>query len=158
MYRVRDGVLEVLLAHPGGPYWTRKDVGAWTIPKGKIEEGESPRDAGVREFREETGLDPTPPYVELGTIRQKSGKYVSAWGFAGDADPKRLKSVLHAMEWPPGSGKFIDVPEVDKVAWFGLSEASKKIIPAQRPFLSAVERHLSHGADPETRVENPGSA
>lgn len=146
MYRVRDGVLEVLLAHPGGPYWTRKDIGAWTIPKGKIEEGESPQDAGVREFREETGFEPTPPFVELGTIRQKSGKYVSAWGFAGDADPKRLKSVLHAMEWPPGSGKFIDVPEVDRVAWYGLDEASKKIIPAQRPFLDAIRRHVKQPA------------
>jgi len=146
MYRERGGALEVLLAHPGGPYWTRKDMGAWTIPKGKIEEGESPLEAAVREFKEETGFEPSAPFIELGTIRQKSGKYVSAWGFAGDADPKDLKSVPHAMEWPPSSGKFIDVPEVDRVMWFGLEEASKKVIPAQRPFLAAVERHLRDAA------------
>jgi len=142
MYRERGGVLEVLLAHPGGPYWTRKDVGAWTVPKGKIEEGEAPLDAAVREFEEETGFDVSPPFVELGTIRQKSGKFVSAWGFVGNADPKSLRSVLHAMEWPPGSGKFIDVPEVDRVMWFDLGEAARKIIPAQRPFLQAISRHV----------------
>lgn len=142
MYREHKSVLEVLLAHPGGPYWARKDQGAWTIPKGKIEEGEEPMDAAKREFREETGFEPIAPFVELGTIRQKSGKYVSAWGFLGDADPAQLRSVTHSMEWPTNSGRFIDVPEIDRVVWCDLSTAARKIIPAQRPFLSAIERHV----------------
>ncbi len=141
MYRERDGVLEVLLAHPGGPFWTRKDLGAWTIPKGKIEDGESPLEAAAREFREETGFSPSEPYVVLGTVRHKSGKFGSAWGFAGDADPQGLRSVSHSMEWPVRSGTFIDVPEVDRVAWFDFVEAARRIIPAQRPFLTAIERH-----------------
>lgn len=142
MYRRRDAGPEVLIAHPGGPYWTRKDLGAWTVPKGKIEDGESPLDAAKREFHEETGFVPEPPFLELGTIRQKSGKLVSGWAFLGDADPRDLRSVTHKFEWPTGSGRLIDVPEIDRVLWCDLAEAKRRIIPAQSPFLDELLRIL----------------
>lgn len=145
MFRRREGGPEVLLAHPGGPYWARKDKGAWTIPKGKIEEGESALDAAQREFREETGFEASPPFLELGTIRQRSGKLVTAWAFEGDADPNAMKSVTHSFEWPTGSRKFIEVPEIDRVAWFELEEAGARIIAAQRPFFGALVRCLERG-------------
>ena len=140
MFRRRESGPEVLLAHPGGPYWVRKDVGAWTIPKGKIEDGEQPLTAAIREFTEETGFTPTEPFHELGTIRQRSGKLVTAWAFEGDCDPADLGSIMQSFEWPSGSGRFIDVPEIDRVEWFDLDKGKKRIIPAQRALLVTLHR------------------
>lgn len=143
MFRHREGELELLLAHPGGPYWVRKDLGAWTIPKGKIEAGEEPLEAAKREFTEETGFEPSPPFLELGTIRQKSGKLVTGWAFVGDCDPASLRSITHTFEWPTNSGKFIEVPEVDRVAWCSVEDARRRIIPAQRAFIDELLATLS---------------
>jgi predicted NUDIX family NTP pyrophosphohydrolase len=139
MYRVRDGVLQVFLAHPGGPFFVRRDAGHWTIPKGEIEPGEEALAAAVREFEEETGIEAQGPFIELGSIRQRGGKTVYAWGFAGDWDAaKPLTSTLMTMEWPPGSGQMRQVPEIDQARFFALDEAHRKIKDTQRPFLDRL--------------------
>jgi predicted NUDIX family NTP pyrophosphohydrolase len=140
MFRIRDCVLEVLLAHPGGPFWQRKDLGAWTIPKGEIDNAADLLATAQREFEEETGLKPTGPYFPLGSVTQKSGKVVHAWAFYGDCDPSKIRSNLAEIEWPPRSGKRITIPEIDRAAFFGLSEASQKLNPAQVPFLARLEK------------------
>jgi predicted NUDIX family NTP pyrophosphohydrolase len=136
------GSLEVLLAHPGGPFWARKDAGAWSLPKGEIDAGEEPLAAACREFEEETGLQPTPPYLPLGEVRQGSGKYVQAWAFEGDMDPAQLRSLTFEMEWPPRSGRMQVYPEVDRVAWFAFEDARSQILPAQAPFLDRLDALL----------------
>ncbi|MGI4981216.1 MAG: NUDIX domain-containing protein [Janthinobacterium lividum] len=141
MYR-KGEVLEILLVHPGGPFWAKKDLGAWTIPKGEVNENEDPLDAAKREFTEETGFAAMGPSHSLGTIKQKSGKLVSAWAFEGDCDPKNLKSNLCSIEWPPRSKRFIEIPEVDRGAWFSLVEAKAKILPAQLPLLDILQGRL----------------
>jgi predicted NUDIX family NTP pyrophosphohydrolase len=138
MYRASNGELEVLLVHPGGPFWTRKDKGAWSIPKGEIDEGETPLQAASREFQEETGFPAQGEFLPLGKIRQKSGKVVEAWAFAGNCDPALLTSVLCSVEWPPQSGRLIEVPEVDRAGWFPLEEARIKLKEAQWPFLDRL--------------------
>lgn len=138
MYRRRDGALEVLLAHPGGPFWQARDAGAWTIPKGGLNEGEAPLDAAIREFHEETGFDGCPPYVPLGQITQKSGKVVHAWAFDGTCDPAALVSVEATIEWPPRSGRHIAVPEVDRVQFFTIPAARSVINPAQAALLDRL--------------------
>ncbi|HVT46235.1 MAG TPA: NUDIX domain-containing protein [Vicinamibacterales bacterium] len=138
MYRRRDGALEVLLAHPGGPFWQARDAGAWTIPKGGLDEGEAPLDAAIREFHEETGFDGCPPYVPLGQITQKSGKVVHAWAFDGTCDPAALVSVEATIEWPPRSGRHIAVPEVDRVQFFTIPAARSVINPAQAALLDRL--------------------
>jgi predicted NUDIX family NTP pyrophosphohydrolase len=139
MYRVRrDGELEFLLAHPGGPFWKSRQAGAWTIPKGEIEPEEDPLAAAQREFAEETGFVPQGNFIELTPIRQKSGKWVHAWAFEGDCDPSSIRSNTFKMEWPPGSGRFEDCPEVDRAGFFGLGEAREKINPAQIPLLEEL--------------------
>jgi predicted NUDIX family NTP pyrophosphohydrolase len=144
MYRrPRDGPVEVLLAHPGGPYWRSKDTGAWTLPKGEFEEGEDGLACAMREFREETGCAPTPPFASLGEVRQKSGKRVSAWSFEGDLDPAGLDSNLFEMEGPPRSGQLRQFPEVDRIAWYGLQDARAKLLPAQLPFLDRLAEALA---------------
>lgn len=140
MYRTRNGDLEVLLAHPGGPFWRNKDAGAWSIPKGEIDPGEDPLLAAQREFTEETGLAASGPFTPLGGIKQKSGKIVQAWAFASDCDPASIKSNTFKLEWPPKSGKFQDVPEIDQAAFWPIPQARLKINPAQAPFLDALER------------------
>lgn len=140
MFR-RKPKLEVLLAHPGGPYWKNKDAGAWTIPKGLLD-GQVPLEAAKREFKEETGLEAEEPFVDLGTIVQKSGKTVHAWAFEGDADPATMHSNEIEIEWPQNSGKTIQIPEVDRCEWFEPSEAKQKVNPAQRPFIERLEKHL----------------
>jgi predicted NUDIX family NTP pyrophosphohydrolase len=129
--------LQVLLVHMGGPYWQRKDAGAWTIPKGGIEEGESALDAAVREFQEETGHTPVEPFYPLGRHRQNSAKYLSCWAAAGYFDPTRIKSVEFEMEWPKGSGRYQSFPEADKAAWLSRDEAFRLIVKGQTAVLLA---------------------
>lgn len=147
MYRVREGKLEFLLAHPGGPFWKDRDAGAWTIPKGEIRPGEEPLAAAQREFEEEVGFKPQGRFIELTPIRQRSGKLVHAWGFEGDCDPSCVHSNVFNMEWPPHSGRFEECPEVDRAAFFDLEEARKKINPAQMPLLEemAAKRRAASG-------------
>lgn len=143
MYRVRGGQLEVFLAHPGGPFFAYRDDGHWTIPKGEIGPGEDLLATAQREFLEETGLEPRGDFIPLGSIRQEGGKTVHGWAFAGDWDESRpLKSNLFSMEWPPRSGKWVQVPEVDRVGFFAVSEAKRKLKEAQHPFLDRLEGAL----------------
>jgi predicted NUDIX family NTP pyrophosphohydrolase len=143
MYRhSSDGRVQVLLAHPGGPFWHGKDEGAWTIPKGEYQAPEEPLAAAQREFTEETGFAATPPFLPLGEIVQKSGKRVTAWAVSGDGDPAQLRSNTFEMEWPPRSGRRQDFPEVDRIEWYGLEEARRKIIAAQRLLLDRLEQAL----------------
>jgi len=142
LYR-RDSGLEVFLAHPGGPFWLKRDDGAWTIPKGVAEEGEDILSAARREFEEETGIQPTGPFLSLGSIRQKAGKLVHAWAWEGDADPARITSNTMQTEWPRGSGRVLTFPEVDRCAWFQPQAARRKINPAQVDLIDRLERALS---------------
>ena len=143
LYRVRDGELEFLLAHPGGPFWKDLDAGAWTIPKGEINEGENPLAAARREFEEEVGLKPDGQFIELTPILQKGGKIVRAWAVEGDGDTTNISSNLFEMEWPPNSGHFQSCPEVDRAAFFQIQEAKGKINSAQIPFLDELKRKLA---------------
>jgi predicted NUDIX family NTP pyrophosphohydrolase len=142
MYRRRNHHIEVLLVHPGGPLWAKKDLGAWTIPKGEYAESEQPLAAALREFREETGIAPSGGLIDLGTIRQSGGKLVSAWAFEGDCDPAHLTSNLCQIEWPPRSGRVIQFPEVDRGAWFSIPEATNRILKSQQPLLEALTHKL----------------
>jgi predicted NUDIX family NTP pyrophosphohydrolase len=143
LFRRRDEGIEVLLAHPGGPYWASRDEGAWTIPKGGIHTGESPLDTAQREFREETSFEPVPPFIELGWIVQRSGKTVHAWAFEGDADPTMLQSEMTRIEWPPRSNQWMAVPEIDRAAFFAINEARVRLNPAQVPLLDRLLSRLS---------------
>ena len=134
MYRVHGPIPEFLLAHPGGPFFAKRDRGHWTVPKGLVEPGEDPLRAAIREFTEETGFPATPPFHPLGHVDQ-SRKRVLAWAFAGDADPAQLRSNAFEMEWPPKSGRLQTFPEVDRVAWFDPITATATILPAQQPLL-----------------------
>lgn len=145
MFRRGNGAPEVLLAHPGGPFWARRDESAWTLPKGEIAPGEDALDAARREFLEETGFASLPPFLPLGELRQKSGKRISAWAFEGDADPAALSSNLFELEWPPRSGRLQSFPEVDRVQWFGLDEARRRLIAGQAPFLDRLMQWLQAG-------------
>ena len=138
MYRRSGGTLEVLLVHPGGPFWMKKDAGAWSIPKGEYEAGEEALAAAAREFQEETGLVARGPYTPLTPIRQQGGKVVDAWAFEGDCDADSLKSTTFSLEWPRGSGRRQEFPEVDRAGWFGLDEARRKILPAQAALLDEL--------------------
>ena len=138
LYRKRAGALEVFLVHPGGPFWTKKDAGAWTIPKGEIGEDEDPLVAARREMAEETGFSPEGRFIELPPVRQKAGKLVLAWAIEGDCDPAQFRSNLFEMEFPPRSGRMAEFPEVDRGDWFSLGEARGRILEAQMPFLDAL--------------------
>lgn len=129
---------EVLLAHMGGPFWASKDVGAWTIPKGEIDPGEAPRDAALREFAEETGHRVDGDVLPLGEITQQNGKIVAAWAVEGAFDPATLTSATCTVEWPPGSGRSLEIPEIDRAEWFGLDEARAKVIPGQAPLIDRL--------------------
>jgi predicted NUDIX family NTP pyrophosphohydrolase len=150
MYRRHEDRLEVFLVHPGGPFWAKKDLGAWSISKGEYLEGELPLDAARREFQEETGFAVEGDFLELGTVQQASGKIVSAWAFEGDCDPSKLVSNLCQIEWPPRSGRRIEIPEVDRGGWFSIAEAKDRILKSQAPFLERLSRFLS---DRETAGE-----
>ena len=148
LFRRAEDRLELLLAHPGGPYWTTKDAGHWTIPKGEVEPGEAWLDVARREFAEETGFaieisDDLP----LGEIAQKSGKVVVAWAVEGDVDPALAQSNTFLMEWPPRSGQQAEFPEIDRVEWFGVDEARRRLKAAQVPFIDRLEAALRAGTD-----------
>lgn len=153
MYRRHQATLEVLLVHPGGPYWSKKIWRAWSIPKGEIDPGEDPFAAAQREFQEETGLTPSGTFLALEPVKQASGKLVMAWAFEGDCDPALVKSNLFTLEWPPKSGQMKEFPEVDQAAWFSLEEAEKRIIKAQANFLSQLVQHVMQ---PEMQLEGRG--
>ena len=143
LYRRRGEELEFLLVHPGGPFWKNKDAGAWSIPKGEIEEKEDPLTAAQREFEEELGLPPKGSFTELRSVKQKSGKMVLAWASEGDFDADKIKSNTFSIEWPPRSGRMAEFPEVDRAGFFNLMEAKTKINPAQIPLLEEVVRSQS---------------
>jgi predicted NUDIX family NTP pyrophosphohydrolase len=150
LWRRRDGALEVLLAHPGGPYWAKRDAGAWTIPKGVAEPGERLEAVAVREFAEETGFElsaiavaPDEPPASLGEVTLKSGKVVHGWAVEGDLDPAQATSNEAEIEWPPRSGRRIRIPEIDRVAWFAPEEARTRAHPVQAPFVDRLEARLA---------------
>ena len=145
MFRQAGQSLQVFLVHPGGPYWSRRNEGAWTIPKGEYEEGEDLLHAARREFTEETGFHPSGPFLELGSVRQKSGKTVVAWAFAGDCDPSLLVSNTCEIEWPPRSKGRIVISEVDRGEWFTLGDAPTFLREEQRPFLNRLHERLQNG-------------
>ena len=138
LYKRIAGELLVLLAHPGGPFWQKRDVGAWTIPKGEFDADEMPEDAARREFREELGIDAIGPLQPLGEVTQKGGKRVTAFALEGDFDVSALRSNTFDLEWPPRSGSIVAFPEVDKVEWMTLETARKKILPGQSPLLERL--------------------
>lgn len=138
LYRWRDGSLEVFLVHPGGPFWAKKDAGAWTIPKGEFAADEDPLAAAQRELVEETGCTVSGPFTALGTVRQPGGKIVHAFLAAADFDAAKIASNTFRMEWPPKSGRWAEFPEVDRAGWFSLEEAAEKIHPAQAEFLTRL--------------------
>ncbi len=142
MYRKPKGEIEVFLVHPGGPFWANKDRGAWTLPKGEYSAEEEPLVAAQREFHEETGFVSQGPFLELGSIRQRSGKIVSAWAFEGDCVPDALISNTCEIEWPPRSGRRLEIPEIDRGRWFSMNEASEYMREEQRELL----RRLSESA------------
>jgi predicted NUDIX family NTP pyrophosphohydrolase len=145
LYRYGAEAPELLLVHPGGPYWAKRDLGAWSIPKGEYEEGESPRDCALRELAEELGAAPSldvEALIDLGAVRQKSGKVVEAWAGEGDFDPARLRSNSFALEWPPHSGEQRQFPEVDRAEWFDPDLARRKILPAQSELIDRLLERL----------------
>jgi predicted NUDIX family NTP pyrophosphohydrolase len=142
LFRPVAEAVEVLLVHPGGPYWKKKDLGAWSIPKGEVGEGEEPQACALRELEEELGAGfsiSSPELIELGSVRQKGGKVVHCWAVERDFDPATLHSNTFTMEWPPRSGSEQEFPEVDRAEWFGPDDARRKIIPAQATFLDRLE-------------------
>lgn len=145
LYRRSQRGLEVFLVHPGGPFWAKKDLGAWSIPKGEYGEDEEPGHAARREFEEETGFPAAGEIIELGTLRQAGGKLVSVWAMEGDCDPAALRSNTCEIEWPPRSGRKIGIPEVDRGAWFSLAEAGERILASQRPALDWLMAEPARG-------------
>jgi len=149
VYRVVDGEPEVLLVHPGGPYWAKKDDGSWSLPKGEYEPDEDPLEVAIREFREELGVDPpqaTDPSF-LGEVRQPGGKLVSAWALPGDLDVGVVRSNTFTMEWPPRSGRSAEFPEVDRAGWFDLETARRKLLPGQLGLLDRFSEVFEAGSE-----------
>ena len=146
LFRRRPGSVELMLVHPGGPFWAKKDAGAWSIPKGLADEGEDLLAAAKREFLEETGMPVEGEFFDLGAHKQTGGKTVVAWAHAGDFDPALLKSNTFLLEWPPHSGKTAEFPEVDRAAWYSIDEAFMKINKGQKPIIAALETLLARSA------------
>jgi predicted NUDIX family NTP pyrophosphohydrolase len=146
LYRKRGGILQVFLVHPGGPLWSKKDVGAWSIPKGLVDQGENPLEGAKREFQEETGFTASGRFISLTPVKLKSGKVIQAWAIEGDCDPAAIKSNTFAMEWPPRSGRQQEFPEVDRAAWFDIEEAKQKINQGQVGLLEELEHMTSEKA------------
>ena len=143
LYRIAGGAPEVLLVHPGGPYWARKDAGAWSIPKGEYEDGEDPQACALREFEEELGVElPPGQLAELGSVKQKGGKVVTAWATEGDLDAGAVSSNTFTMEWPPRSGRTEEFPEIDRAGWFEIETARDKLVAAQTEFLDRLLERL----------------
>ena len=142
MYRRRQGVLEFLLVHPGGPFWSKKDLGSWSIPKGEYTSGEDPLEVAKREFQEETSFKATGEFILLTSRKQPSGKIITAWAFEGDCDASAVKSNTFLTEWPPRSGRQQEFPEVDRAGWFSISVAEEKIIKGQIGFLDELTQIL----------------
>ena len=142
LYRTTGGMLEVLLVHPGGPFWRSKDLGAWTIPKGEYPPEEDPLDAAQREFREEIGCEPCGPFLPLRPVKQAGGKVISSWAFEGNWDPATLRSNTFSLELPKGSGRLQQFPEIDRAAWFDLAEARRRINPGQVPLLEELQERV----------------
>jgi predicted NUDIX family NTP pyrophosphohydrolase len=142
MYRRRRGVVEVLLAHPGGPFWARKDLGSWSIPKGEFDPDEDSLAAAKREFEEETGLSVTGEFFPLTPIKQSGGKIVHIWAIEGDCDASAIKSNTFMIEWPPRSGRQQEFPEIDRAEWFSLDDAREKVTKGQRGFIEQLDRLL----------------
>jgi predicted NUDIX family NTP pyrophosphohydrolase len=153
MYRNGLHGLEVLLVHPGGPFWAKKDAGSWSVPKGELCNGEDELTAARREFQEETGLSPTDPLIPLGTVKHRSGKTVTAWAFQGDCDPASIKSNMFMMEWPPKSGRQQEFPEIDRADFFSLNEAKHKILPAEALFLDTLATACGIVPDAQKKVD-----
>ena len=147
LYRFGRTGLEVFLVHPGGPYWSKRDNGAWSIPKGEFDDGDDPMDAARREFTEETGFTVDGPFLELTPQRQPSGKVIHAWAVEGDCDPSAILSNTFTMEWPPKSGRQAEFPEVDRAGWFAVALASQKLLPGQVPLLPELQEHLAGSAE-----------
>jgi predicted NUDIX family NTP pyrophosphohydrolase len=143
LFRRAESGWQVLLVHPGGPFWARKDQGAWSIPKGELAEGEDPLEAAIREFAEETGQHVTGNFIALDPLRQPGGKLIHAWAVEADFDLTQLRSNTFSMEWPPRSGRQASFPEVDRAAWFGLGEARSRILIGQVGFLDALAARLA---------------
>ena len=142
LYRVRDGFVEVLIAHPGGPFWARKDEGAWSIPKGEYTDDEDAWVAAQREFAEEIGLPvPSGPRIDLGALKQPSGKVITAFAVRGDLDITEARSNTFELEWPKGSGRMREFPEVDRIGWFPVAQARSKLLTGQRAFLDLLMAH-----------------
>ena len=146
MYRIRDGRLEVLLVHPGGPYWKNKDEGLWSIPKGEPAPGEDLFVVAQREFAEELGFEPNGEFVRLSPVKQKAGKVVHAWAFEGDCDPSAINSSTFTMEWPPRSGRLAEFPEIDELRWVSRTSAVSLLNPAQVVFVERLFKILALGA------------
>jgi predicted NUDIX family NTP pyrophosphohydrolase len=144
-YRIRDGGVEVLLVHPGGPFWVKKDAGAWSIAKGEIDPDEEPLAAALREFREETGHTPRGEFTRLTSVRQGGGKIVHAWAVEMDWDPSELESNVFEMEWPRGTGRVQRFPEADRAEWFDANEALRRILSGQRALIEELRRRLADG-------------
>jgi len=142
LYRLSGDGLEVFLVHPGGPFWAKKDEGAWSVPKGLFEDDENPLEAAKREFREETGFDISGDFMALTPLKQPSGKVVHVWTVEGNIDAASIKSNMFSMEWPPRSGNQQEFPEVDRGGWFTIAQAQVKLLPGQRGFLDELQRKL----------------
>ncbi len=148
MYRQHQGNLEVLLVHPGGPFWAKKDAGSWSIPKGEFEPGEEPLEVARREFVEETGVRSSGELIPLTQQKQPGGKIIFAWAFEGDCDVSAIKSNTFSMEWPPGSGRQRQFPEVDRAGWLSIAVAKEKILKGQKGFIDELEDKLSKPKTP----------
>jgi predicted NUDIX family NTP pyrophosphohydrolase len=143
LYRIMKNGPEVFLVHPGGPYWSKKDKGAWSIPKGEFKEGDDPLQAAKREFNEETGFSVCGEFRPMRPLRQPGGKLIHAWAVEGNIDASEVKSNVFSLEWPPCSGIIRQFPEVDKGEWFAITDAMEKLLPGQRPFLEQLLKSLA---------------
>ena len=147
LFKRESGALRVLLVHPGGPFWQKRDRGSWSIPKGEYVEGEDACAVALREFQEETGVSaPAGDLIPLGEVRQRGGKVVTAWALEGDIDPEKIVSNTFEMVWPPKSGRHQTYPEIDRAAWFTLTEAREKILDGQRPLLERLAAAIGKGS------------